>query len=116
MAKVFAPFLSLGAKGTVAKTLTASVWKGREYIKQRFIPHNPKSSKQVAVRSVLTDGVSKWRHCPGLITAADKVLWESYGAKHQISGINRFMKFYLKENYDSSTGTKKSPQVIPKPQ
>lgn len=115
MAKVFAPFLSISARGTVAKTLTASVWKGREYIKQRFVPNNPKSDRQTARRNSMADGVSKWRFRSDLITVANKTLWASYGDKHQISGFNRFMKYYLEDNYDKVTGTKASPQVIPTP-
>lgn len=115
MARVFAPFLSINAKGTFAKTLTASTWKGREYMKQRFIPNNPKSDRQVARRATMSDGVSKWRYRSDLITAANKTLWASYGDKHQVSGFNRFMKFYLEENYDKVTGTIVSPQVVPLP-
>lgn len=114
-AKVFAPFLSIGAKGTVAKTLTASSWKGRDYMKQRFVPNNPKSSRQVARRASMADGVSKWRFRSDLIGAANKTLWASYGDKHQVSGFNRFMKFYLEENYNKVTGAKVSPQVVPQP-
>lgn len=115
MAKVFAPFLSIGARGTVAKTLTASVWKGREYMKQRFVPHNPKSTRQVARRGTMSDGVSKWRYRSDLISAANKTLWASYGDKHQISGFNRFMKFYLEENYDKVAGIKVAAQIVPVP-
>ena len=115
MAKVFAPFLSISARGTVAKTLTASSWMGRDYMKMRFIPNNPKSVRQIARRATMTDGVSKWRFAASLISAANKVLWASYGAKHNVSGFNRFMQFYLAQNYNKVTGTKVSPQVIPAP-
>ena len=64
----------------------------------------------------MKDGVSKWRFASSLITAADKILWESYGAKTQVSGFNRFMKFYMEQNYDKTTGTVVSPQVVPDPQ
>lgn len=114
-AKVFAPFLSIGARGTVAKVLTASSWKGRDYMKQCFVPHNPKSTRQVARRATMTDGVSKWRFRSDLISAAHKTLWASYGDKHQISGFNRFMKFYMEQNYDVATGAKVTPQVVPAP-
>ncbi len=114
-AKVFAPFLSIGASGTVAKTLTASTWMGREYMKQRFIPNNPKSDRQVARRATMIDGVSKWRFRSDLISAANKTLWASYGAKVQMSGFNRFMHYYMSENYSKVTGTKVSPQIVPLP-
>lgn len=53
MAKVSAPFLSLDASGTVASTLTASKWKGRNYMRLRIIPANPRTSGQQDVRSIL---------------------------------------------------------------
>lgn len=53
MAKTSAPFLSLDASGTIASTLTASKWKGRNYMRLRIIPANPQTSGQQAVRSVL---------------------------------------------------------------
>jgi len=53
MAKVSAPFLSLDASGTVASTLTASKWKGRNYMRLRIIPANPQTSGQQDVRSIL---------------------------------------------------------------
>ncbi len=115
VAKAFAPFLSIGASGTVAKTLTASTWMGRSYMKMRFVPNNPNSPRQQARRQTMKDGVSKWRFAADLIDASNKTLWASYGAKHRISGFNRFMKYYLEENYDKVAGTVVSPQVIPLP-
>lgn len=53
MSKVSAPFLSLDASGTVANTLTASKWKGRNYMRLRIIPANPQTAGQQAVRSIL---------------------------------------------------------------
>lgn len=53
MAKVSAPFLSLDASGTVASTLTASKWKGRNYMRLRIIPANPDTADQQEVRSIL---------------------------------------------------------------
>lgn len=53
MAKVNGPFMSLDASGTLADTLTASKWKGRNYMRQRIIPANPQTSGQQAVRSIL---------------------------------------------------------------
>ena len=113
MAKVFGPFFSIGAKGTFAKSITASTWMGRQYMKMRFVPNNPKSVRQVARRTTMSDGVSKWRWRTDLVSAGQKTLWASYGAKHQISGFNRFMKFYMEENYDKATGTVISPQIVP---
>lgn len=114
MARVTGPFLSLSARGTVAQTLTASFWKGIDYMRERIIPNNPNSSRQQAIRGALADGVSKWRF--GTISAANQTMWESYANGKGMSGFNRFMKKYLEDNYDKVGGTKVSPQVIPSPQ
>src|SRR5574337_149397 len=53
MAKVSGPFMSLDASGTLASTITASKWKGRNYMRQRIIPANPKTDAQLTVRAIL---------------------------------------------------------------
>ena len=53
MAKVTGPLMSMSASGTVGKTATFSIWKGRPYVRHRVIPMNPKSTAQKTVRSVL---------------------------------------------------------------
>lgn len=53
MAKVTGPLLSLDASGSVADTMTFSKWKGRNYVRQRVTPSNPKTADQLAVRSIL---------------------------------------------------------------
>lgn len=52
MAKVTGPFMSLTASGTLANTITASIWKGVAYMRTRVIPKNPKSDLQKAVRAI----------------------------------------------------------------
>jgi hypothetical protein len=47
------PFMSLDASGTLANTLTATHWKGRNVMRQRVIPANPDTAGQKAVRSIL---------------------------------------------------------------
>lgn len=112
MVRVTGPFLSLDARGTLADTMTGSFWRGINYIRERVIPHNPKSSAQVAVRGVLTDGVSKWRF--GFISQTHKNWWNTYARGLGESGFNRFMRQYCEANY--SGGSKVSPQVIPNPE
>ncbi len=55
MAKVNGPFMSLSASGTFANILTASIWKGRPYMRQRVDPSNPSTAGQIAVRLILGD-------------------------------------------------------------
>lgn len=53
MAKVNGPFMSLSASGTFANILTASIWKGRPYMRQRVDPSNPSTAGQITARLYL---------------------------------------------------------------
>lgn len=53
MARVTGPLMSLSASGSVAKTLTFSIWKGRPYVRELVTPSNPQTANQAAVRSIL---------------------------------------------------------------
>lgn len=61
MAKVTGPFMSVDASGTIFNTLTASIWKGRNYIRGWFRPTNPKTPGQFVVRSLLAAAVLEWQ-------------------------------------------------------
>lgn len=100
MVKVTGPFLSLDARGSLADTLTASVWKGINYIRQRVVPHNPKSAEQTAVRATMTDGVSKWRF--NVVTQLQKNFWNTYAKGLAESGFNRYIRRYIQENFDGT--------------
>lgn len=56
MAKVTGPFLSLGARGTLAGALTASNWKGISTMRIKSTPSNPKTDAQMAARAFLAVG------------------------------------------------------------
>lgn len=48
-----APLLSLNPSGTFAGLMTASKWKGRNYLRLRVDPSNPSTSFQITVRLYL---------------------------------------------------------------
>jgi hypothetical protein len=107
MVKVTGPFLSLDASGTLGGIMTGSKWKGVNYIRARVVPMNPQSEAQTAIRTVLSDGVSKWKF--GMITGLNKDFWNSYAKGLAESGFNRFMRSYLKANYEE--GAIVTPQI-----
>jgi hypothetical protein len=113
MVKTTGGFFSLDARGSLADTLTGSYWKGINYIKTRVIPNNPQSSAQTAIRTVMASGVSNWRF--GAISAGAKTMWESYAAGTGMSGFNRFIRYYQRDNYDNATKEIITPEVIPAP-
>jgi len=113
MTKSAAPLLSLDPRGTFAGIMVASYWKGVNYLRLRVVPSNPNTSAQQAIRTVMTNGVSNWRH--GGITAGDQTDWNSYAAGKRESGINRFIRAYVAVNYDGTTQEVITPEVIPDP-
>lgn len=63
-----------------------SIWKGRNYIRSRVIPSNPKSAAQIKQRAIMTAAVTNWQQLH-----ADLVLrWNKYGTPYRVSGYNSF--------------------------
>lgn len=107
MAKVTAPFLSLDASGTVAGTLTASKWKGINYMRQRVIPKNPNSFKQLAIRGVITDASIAWKTGASVgtvvINSTYKAAFDAAALGQAYSGFDLFIKNCVSINYDATT-------------
>ena len=116
MAKVIGPCFGLDARGKLGKSIVYSIRRGVNYTRQLIKPRNPKTAAQLANRAAFQDGISKWRFAPDMITPDMKTRWNYYSLGTSESGYNRFMRFYLKANYDKATKTKVSPQEIPDPQ
>ena len=91
MPKVTGPFMSLDATGTLAGTLTATHWKGRNVIRQRVIPTNPKSAKQTGVRAMLAFLGAHWAG----LAAGVKDDYEEGALARAISAFNQFCSVNL---------------------
>ncbi|MDD5353168.1 MAG: hypothetical protein PHS93_08425 [Candidatus Omnitrophica bacterium] len=104
MARLTGPLMSLDARGSIFKTITYSIWKGLNYARLRVVPYNPKSDYQVGIRETLTWGVLYYTK-GDYVAAAQKTWWNTYAEGTNMSGINRFMKFFVAANYDEGTGT-----------
>ena len=87
MVKVNGPMLSLDASGTIANTATFSKWKGRNYVRQRVVPSNPKSVLQVAVRAMFKFLSQAWEN----VGATPQGTWDDRAAATNISPFNAFM-------------------------
>lgn len=61
MAKVTGPFMSVDASGTFGGLLTASIWKGRNYIRQHVKPTTSQAAQSVAAREAFAAAVSSWQ-------------------------------------------------------
>ena len=84
MALVTGPLMSIGASGTLGKTLTYATWKGRSYCRERVIPANPRSAAQTGVRSMMSWISQRWNG----LSAPNKATWDEMAEIKQISAFN----------------------------
>jgi len=89
MVKVYGPMMSMDASGTLAKAATFSKWKGRNYVRQRVIPANPKSGPQTGMRSMLKFLSQKWAS----LGAGPKATWVIRAASMVVSPFNAFCSY-----------------------
>lgn len=91
MPKTTAPLLSFGASGQIGKTLVASKWKGRAYMRQYVVPANPQSTEQTITRTVFSTLQSAYKTAP----SAFKAPWAAYATGKVMTERNAFTKFNL---------------------
>ena len=70
MAKTTGPLLSLGASGSLAKTIVFSKWKGRLYARRHVIPANPQSVAQTLTRDIFAAASDYWKGAGSLFIAS----------------------------------------------
>ncbi len=87
MVKVQGPAMSLDASGSLAGTIVFSKWKGRNYVRERVIPANPKSGGQVGVRAMFKFLAQDWVNR----SAGDQATWEDRGDDLIASPFNGYM-------------------------
>lgn len=87
MAKVTAPFLSFGARGSIANTLVAATWRGRPYMRQHVIPSNPQSVAQTLTRDIFKNLNSIWKVGDAELVAP----WERFATGQVLTGRNAFV-------------------------
>lgn len=82
----FSP-LVVGMSGRAGDAIF-SRWKGRAYVRQFVMPHNPKSDAQMIVRNSLGRLARLWRSLSGQIHDEQ----DQYAAGYALSGWNWFVK------------------------
>jgi hypothetical protein len=80
--------MSMDASGTIANAATFSKWKGRNYVRARVVPHNPKSVGQVAVRASFKFLAQEWKN----IAAGTQALWQPLATALVISTFNAYVR------------------------
>jgi len=104
MARLTGPLLSLDASGSIWNTIVYSKWKGLNYARLSVTPYNPKSAYQTGIRDTITWGVLYFTK-GDYVAAAQKTWWNTYAEGTNMSGMNRYIKFFVADNYDSGSGT-----------
>lgn len=78
--------MSLGASGSVAKTITFASWKGRSYVRRLVIPANPRSAAQVASRAIIAFLSQAWKN----ISALNQATWQTRADAMKVSPFNAY--------------------------
>lgn len=80
-------------EGSIGKSVTASTWKGRNYLKKWFKPTNPNSVLQQTVRSLMQVGNTTWH---GFIQGQKRAyFWFERYRKKNISPFNAMIGSYI---------------------
>lgn len=98
MATITGPLLSIGARGSIAKTMVASSWKGRAYMRQHVKPANPNTTAQQEQRQLFRFLNNVYRTAPAIATAP----WDSYASGQVMTGRNGFLKINATALYGQS--------------
>lgn len=105
MARVQGPLHSDQANGTFAGSLTFARWKGRDYVRQRVDPANPKSALQTGVRSMMSWLSKRWAS----VSAPNKATWDAIAESLQISAFNAFIRGNMDRWDDSDAPSDATP-------
>ncbi len=77
-------------RGAIGKSVIASSWKGKEYIKAYAIPSNPRTEKQTKVRSAFKQALAAWR----MLSPRQKEFYNKIA--EGMSGYNLFVGRFIK--------------------
>jgi hypothetical protein len=84
--------MSMDASGTVAKAITFSKWKGRNYVRQCIKPHNPKTAAQTGVRACMKFLTQAWAAIKATVEADYLTLADA----SKISPFNEYIRQNLR--------------------
>lgn len=87
MAKVTAPLLSFGARGTIAKVQTYATWRGVAYARRHVIPANPKTTGQVLTRDIFSALELRWKQAGPIMRAP----WDRFAVGQKFVGRNAYL-------------------------
>lgn len=91
MASVQSPLFGLDASGSIGGAITFSKWKGRNYVRIKATPSNPRSAGQTAQRAMMRFLSQVW----ALMTGLEQAAWDDLSKIGNVSPFNAFVRFNL---------------------
>lgn len=77
-------------RGAIGKSVIASSWRGKDYIKAYAVPANPRSEAQTKVRTAFKEALEAWRY----LSPRQKEFYNKIA--EDMSGYNVFVGRYIK--------------------
>ena len=97
--------MSLDASGTLAGAITFAKWKGRNYVRERVIPSNPRSGGQTGMRAMMKFLSQQWAG----LSAPNKATWETIADANNYSPFNAYTSRNAKAWRNFTSPTKATP-------
>lgn len=111
MAKTVAPLFGIDASGALADTVVFSKWRGRNYVRIRVMPAQPRTDPQVGVRASFTGLVALIKS----ETASVQHEWDEAGKTKGITWLNAFVS-QNQSNLKVGKGIQQHPTATPEAQ
>jgi hypothetical protein len=105
MARVYGPLHSDDASGSIKGGTTFSKWKGRNYVRARVTPSNPRTAAQTGNRAMFAFLAAFWTG----FTQAMKDSWSEVAAATNVTLYNAYMGTNLKRWQSFKSPTKEYP-------
>lgn len=92
MASAQAPLFGLDASGSIGGAITFSKWKGRNVVRIKSTPSNPRSAAQTSTRAMMSFLGNIWAS----LSPTEKAAWQTLADADRVSPFNAFVKYNMK--------------------
>ena len=108
MARVTGPLMSFDASGSIAGAVVFSKWRGRNYVRRHAVPSNPRTTAQLAARSIIAFLGADWKN----LDPADQASWQAGSESLKISPFNEYVRVNARNWRDQMPPTKLTPAAL----
>lgn len=106
--KLTGPFMSLEASGSFANTITAALWRGRQVVKKKPNPRQPRTVAQRIARARIGHLKAFWRNLTDINDELIQEEWAAFNPDPSISAFNYYIRWNL-ERYAAGLAPKYFP-------